>query len=115
VFSVHKKELKPNQPEGPPVTGHMKAICNAYVFVETQAPKTSLQIEKKVPQGKKHRARSRLKRKQSSKHTFESKKEASKSKTGQSDKENQSSSIKDKSTSHPSASTPVVAEMHKEA
>ncbi|GJZ18791.1 retrovirus-related pol polyprotein from transposon TNT 1-94 [Tanacetum coccineum] len=66
-------------------------------------------------QGKKSGARSGLKRKQSSKHTPESKTEASKSKTGQSDKENQSSSAKDKIPSHPSASTPVVAEMHKEA
>ncbi|GJX04077.1 hypothetical protein Tco_0189993 [Tanacetum coccineum] len=41
--------------------------------------------------------------------------EASKSKTGQSDKETQSISTKDKSPSHPSPSTPVVGEMHKEA
>ncbi|GJW68139.1 hypothetical protein Tco_0122563 [Tanacetum coccineum] len=41
--------------------------------------------------------------------------EASKSKTGQSDKETQSSLAKDKSPSHPSPSTPVVGEMHKEA
>nr|GEV08627.1 hypothetical protein [Tanacetum cinerariifolium] len=55
-----------------------------------------------------------LKRKQSLNHTSESKIEASKSKTGQSDKENQSSSAKEKSPSHPSGSTPVVPEMHKE-
>nr|GEU48464.1 hypothetical protein [Tanacetum cinerariifolium] len=60
-------------------------------------------------------ARSRLRRKQSSKRTSESKTEASKSKNGQSDKENQSCSAKDKSPSHPLASTPVVAEMHKDA
>ncbi|GKG11620.1 hypothetical protein Tco_0343020 [Tanacetum coccineum] len=69
----------------------------------------------KVPQGKKPRARSGLRRKQSSKHTSESNTEASNSKTGQSNKETQSSSAKDKIPSHPSASTPVAAEMHKEA
>ncbi|GKE20445.1 hypothetical protein Tco_1431957, partial [Tanacetum coccineum] len=40
---------------------------------------------------------------------------ASKSKTGQSEKETQSSSAKDKSPSHPSPPMPVVGEMHKEA
>ncbi|GJT31304.1 hypothetical protein Tco_0911579 [Tanacetum coccineum] len=60
-------------------------------------------------------AKSGLRRKQYSKHTSESKTEASKSKTGQSDKETQSSWAKDKSPSHPSPSTPVVDEMHKEA
>ncbi|GKE26175.1 hypothetical protein Tco_1441559 [Tanacetum coccineum] len=69
----------------------------------------------KVPQGKKPGARSGLRRKQPSKHTSESKTEASKSKTSQLDKETRSSSTKDKSTSHPLASTPVVGEMYKEA
>ncbi|GJX56770.1 retrovirus-related pol polyprotein from transposon TNT 1-94, partial [Tanacetum coccineum] len=58
--------------------------------------------------------RSGLRRKQSSKHTSESKSKASKSKIGQSDKETQSSSAKDKSPSHTSPSIPVVGEMHKE-
>nr|GEX49981.1 hypothetical protein [Tanacetum cinerariifolium] len=80
VFSVHNRELKPNQPEGPPCTDHMKAICNIDVPVESQALTTSSKIKMKVPQGKKLGART-----------------------------------KDKSPSHPSASTPVVAEMHKEA
>ncbi|GJU98248.1 hypothetical protein Tco_1327519 [Tanacetum coccineum] len=40
---------------------------------------------------------------------------ASKSKTGQLDKETQSSSAKDKSSSHPSASTLMVSKVHKEA
>ncbi|GJY12574.1 hypothetical protein Tco_0381883 [Tanacetum coccineum] len=92
----------------------MKAIYNIDVPVDSQAPKTSSQT-KKVPQGKKPGAKSGLRRKQSSKHTFESKTEASKSKTGQSNKEIQSSLAKDKSPSHPSPSTPVVGEMHKEA
>ncbi|GJR44367.1 hypothetical protein Tco_1312470 [Tanacetum coccineum] len=60
-------------------------------------------------------AKSGLKRKQSSKHTSESQTKASISKTGQFDKETQSSLAKDKSPSHPSPSTPVVGEMHKEA
>ncbi|GJU54185.1 hypothetical protein Tco_1227899, partial [Tanacetum coccineum] len=60
-------------------------------------------------------AKSRLKRKQSLKHTSESKTEASKSKTGQSEKETQSSSAKDKIPSHPSPPTLVVGEINKEA
>ncbi|GJY32889.1 hypothetical protein Tco_0417358 [Tanacetum coccineum] len=104
VFSVHNWALKPNQTEGPPFTDHMKAICNLNVPVDSKAP-----------QGKKSRAKSGLRRKQSSKHTSVSKTEASKSKTGQSKKDTQSSLAKDKSPSHPSPPTPVVGEMHKEA
>ncbi|GKD65140.1 hypothetical protein Tco_1307248 [Tanacetum coccineum] len=92
----------------------MKAICNIDMHVDSQAPTTSSQTEK-VPQGKKPRAKSGLKRKQSSKQTFEFQTEASKSKMGQSDKETQSSSAKDKSPSYPLPSTLVVGEMHKEA
>ncbi|GKC79008.1 hypothetical protein Tco_1129782 [Tanacetum coccineum] len=92
----------------------MKAICNLDVHVDSKAPKPSSQT-KEVPQGKKHRAKSRIRRKQSLKHTSESKFEASKSKTGQLKKETQSSLAKDKSSSHPSPPTPVVGEMHKEA
>nr|GEV95819.1 hypothetical protein [Tanacetum cinerariifolium] len=88
-------------------------LPHSNVPVDFQAPRTSLQSEK-VPQGKKPRAKSRIQRKQSSKHTSESKTEASKSKTSQSDKENQSSSAKDKSQIHPSPSTPMVGEIHKE-
>ncbi|GKA10846.1 retrovirus-related pol polyprotein from transposon TNT 1-94 [Tanacetum coccineum] len=113
--SVHNWALKPNQPERPPFTDHMKAICNTVVPMKSQAPKTSLITDKKVPQGKKSRARSELRRKQSLKHISESKTKASKSKTGQSDKETQSSSAKDKIPSHYSASTPMVVEMYKEA
>nr|GEV45333.1 retrovirus-related Pol polyprotein from transposon TNT 1-94 [Tanacetum cinerariifolium] len=114
VFSFLNWALKPNQHKGPPFTDHMKAICNIDVPVESQAPKTSSQT-KKVPQRKKPRAKSGLRRKQSLKHISESQTEASKSKTGQSDKDTQSSSAKDKSLSHASPSTPVVGEMHKEA
>ncbi|GJY60474.1 hypothetical protein Tco_0461131 [Tanacetum coccineum] len=113
VFSVHNWALKPNQTEGPPFTDHMKAICNLDVPVDPKAPKPSQTEE--VPQGKKPGAKSRLRRKQSSKHISESKTEASKSKTGQSKKETQSSLAKDKSPSHPSPPTSVVGEMHKEA
>nr|GEU61527.1 hypothetical protein [Tanacetum cinerariifolium] len=64
---------------------------------------------------KKPEAKSRLKRKQSSKHTSESQNEASKSKTGQSKTQNKSCLAKDKSPSYPSPPTLVVVEIHKEA
>ncbi|GJT69360.1 hypothetical protein Tco_1028646 [Tanacetum coccineum] len=114
VFSVHNWALKPNQTEGPPFTDHVKAICNLDVHVDSKAPKPSSQTEE-VPQGKSPRAKSGLRRKQSSKHKSESKTEASKFKIGQSEKETQSSLAKDKSPSYPSPLTPVVDEMHKEA
>ncbi|GJU87306.1 hypothetical protein Tco_1294852 [Tanacetum coccineum] len=91
-----------------------QAICNLDVPVDSKAPKPSSQTEE-VPQSKKLRAKSGLRRKQSSKHISESKTEASKSKTGQSEKETQYSSAKDKRTSHPSLPTLVVGVMHKEA
>ncbi|GJZ33826.1 hypothetical protein Tco_0579262 [Tanacetum coccineum] len=92
----------------------MKAIYNIDVPVDSQAPKNSSQAEK-VPQGKKPGAKSGLKRKHSLKHTSESHTEASKSKTGQSEKDTQSSLAKDKSSSHPSPTIPMVGEMHTEA
>ncbi|GJX73547.1 hypothetical protein Tco_0312142 [Tanacetum coccineum] len=113
-LSVHNLTLKPNQPEEPPFTDHKKAICNLDVPVESKAPKPSSQT-KEVPQVKNTRAKSGLRRKRSSKHTFESITEASKSQTGQSKKETKSSLAKDKSPSHPSPPTRVVGEMHKEA
>ncbi|GKC10247.1 hypothetical protein Tco_1001857, partial [Tanacetum coccineum] len=78
VFSVHNWILKPNKPEEPPFTDHMKAICNLDVPVDSKAPKYSSPT-KEVPQGKNPRARSGLRRKQSSKHISESTTEASKS------------------------------------
>ncbi|GJV96191.1 hypothetical protein Tco_1547768 [Tanacetum coccineum] len=114
VFSVHNWILKPNQPEEPPFTDHMKAICNLDVHVDSKAPKYSSPTEE-VPQGKKPGARSGLRRKQSSKHTSESTTEASKSQSGHSNKETKSSSAMDTSPSHPSPPTPVVDEIHKEA
>ncbi|GJY86855.1 hypothetical protein Tco_0500881 [Tanacetum coccineum] len=80
---------------------------------ELQSSKTFLK-SKEVPQGKNPGAKSGLRRKQSSKHTFESKTEASKSKTGQSEKETQSSSAKDNSLSHHSPPTPVGPPVKKE-
>ncbi|GKF67093.1 hypothetical protein Tco_0193610, partial [Tanacetum coccineum] len=79
---------KPNQPEEPSFTAHVKAIYNVDVPVESKAPEPSSQTEET---------------------------KASKSKTGQSEKDTHSSSAKDKSPSHPSPPTPVVGEMHKEA
>ncbi|GJT43883.1 hypothetical protein Tco_0952598 [Tanacetum coccineum] len=105
--------MKPNQTEGPPFTDHMKAICNLDVPMDFKAPKPSSQTEE-VIQGKNPRAKSGLRRKQSSKHTSVSNTKASKSKTGQS-KKTQSSSAKDKSPSHSLPPTLVVGEMHKEA
>ncbi|GJT22779.1 retrovirus-related pol polyprotein from transposon TNT 1-94 [Tanacetum coccineum] len=112
--SIHNWTLKPNQPEEPPFTAQMKVICNLDVPVESKAPEPSLQIEE-VPQVKKPGAKSGLKRKQSSKHTSESKTEAIKSKTDQSEKDTHSSLAKDKRPNHPLSPTPVVDEMHKEA
>nr|GEW77491.1 retrovirus-related Pol polyprotein from transposon TNT 1-94 [Tanacetum cinerariifolium] len=114
IFSVHNWILKSNQPEEPPFTDHIKAICNLDMPVDSKAPKHSSPTEK-VPQGKKPGARSRLKRKQSLKHTSKSTTEASKSKSGHSNKETKSSSAMDTSPSHPLPPTPVVGEMHKEA
>ncbi|GJX38211.1 hypothetical protein Tco_0251514 [Tanacetum coccineum] len=113
VFSVHNWALKPNQTKGPPFTDHMKAICNLDVPMDSKAPKPSSQTEE-VPRDKKPKAKGGLRRKQSSKHTSESKTKASKSKIGQSEKDTQSSSAKDKSPSHPLPPTLVVGEMHKE-
>ncbi|GJW45957.1 hypothetical protein Tco_0077603 [Tanacetum coccineum] len=78
VFSVHNWILKLNKPKEPPFTDHMKAICNLDVHVDSKAPKYS-SLTEEVPQGKKPRARSGLRRKQSSKHTSKSTTEASKS------------------------------------
>ncbi|GJZ73615.1 hypothetical protein Tco_0637761 [Tanacetum coccineum] len=92
----------------------MKAICNLDVPVDSKAPKYSSPIEE-VPQGKKLGARSRLRRKQSSKHTFESTTKASKSQSGHLKKETKSNSAMDTSPSHTSPPIPVVGEIHKEA
>nr|GEW28576.1 hypothetical protein [Tanacetum cinerariifolium] len=64
----------------------MKAIFNLDVPIDSTAPKPSSHIEE-VPRGKKPGAKSGHRRKQSSKHTSESKNEASKTKTEQLEKE----------------------------
>ncbi|GJY32965.1 hypothetical protein Tco_0417434 [Tanacetum coccineum] len=112
--SVHKWILKRNQPEEPPFTDHMKAIYNLDVIVDSKAPKYS-SLTEEVPQSKKPRVRSGLRRKQSSKHTSESTTKASKSQSSHLNKETKSSSAMDTSPSHPSPPTLVVGEMHKEA
>ncbi|GJW38727.1 hypothetical protein Tco_0064572 [Tanacetum coccineum] len=114
VFSVYNWTLKPNQPKEPPFTDHMKAIYNLDVPVDSKAPKYSSSTEE-APQGKKPRAKSRLRRQQSSKHTSESTTDASKSQYGHSKNETKSSSAMDTSLSHPSPPTPVVGEIHKDA
>ncbi|GJV25265.1 hypothetical protein Tco_1377960 [Tanacetum coccineum] len=43
--SVHNLTLKPKQPEEPPFTDHMKAICNLDVHVDSKTPKPSSQTE----------------------------------------------------------------------
>ncbi|GJR56664.1 hypothetical protein Tco_1407185 [Tanacetum coccineum] len=48
VFSVHNLTLKPNQPEEPPFTDHMKAICNLDVPVDSKALKPSSQTEEET-------------------------------------------------------------------
>ncbi|GKD95011.1 hypothetical protein Tco_1374848 [Tanacetum coccineum] len=90
-----------------------KTLEGSKVWVST--PTGGVRGDIEVPQVKKPGAKSGLKRKQSSKHISESKTEASKSKTGQSEKDTQSNSAKDKSSSHPSPPTLVVGNMHKEA
>ncbi|GJV26486.1 hypothetical protein Tco_1379181 [Tanacetum coccineum] len=52
VFSVNNWALKPNQPEEPPFTTHMLAICSADKPVAFKAPKPSSNVER-VPQGTK--------------------------------------------------------------
>nr|GEZ48640.1 hypothetical protein [Tanacetum cinerariifolium] len=48
VFSVYNLALNPNQPEEPPFTDHMKAICKLDVPVDSKAPKSSSQT-REVP------------------------------------------------------------------
>ncbi|GJR13713.1 hypothetical protein Tco_0796365 [Tanacetum coccineum] len=45
--SVYNLTLKPNQPEEPPFTDHMKAICNLDMHVDSKAPKYSSPTEEK--------------------------------------------------------------------
>ncbi|GJW96421.1 hypothetical protein Tco_0178229, partial [Tanacetum coccineum] len=54
VFSVHNWILKPNQPEEPPFTDQMKAICNLDVHVDSKAPKYSSPTEEDMVEGTKN-------------------------------------------------------------
>nr|GFD16534.1 hypothetical protein [Tanacetum cinerariifolium]GFD21967.1 hypothetical protein [Tanacetum cinerariifolium] len=92
----------------------MKAIYNLDVLVDSKAPKYASPT-KEVPQRKKPGARSGLKRKQSSKHTYKSTTKASKSQSSYSKKETKSSLAMNTSPSHPTPPTLVIGEMHKEA
>ncbi|GJW76008.1 hypothetical protein Tco_0137690 [Tanacetum coccineum] len=49
ILCVLNWALKPKQPEGPPFTYHMLAICRTDVPVFPKAPKTSSHSKKKVP------------------------------------------------------------------
>ncbi|GJZ28488.1 retrovirus-related pol polyprotein from transposon TNT 1-94 [Tanacetum coccineum] len=119
--------LKKNQPKGLPFTTHILAICNAKEPVAFEAPNTYVYNRKKVPKGKKSGAKTGHRNKSTSlltKNNTMSKIEATKggssskettgSPTGHS-KKRESSLAKDQNPSQPSASTPVVARLHKEA
>ncbi|GKA79923.1 hypothetical protein Tco_0786519 [Tanacetum coccineum] len=78
VFSVNNWALKPNQPEKPPFTYHMLAICVADTPVVFKSPKPSSNAER-VPQGTKPEAKPGYKKHStSSKQSSVSSKEATK-------------------------------------
>ncbi|GKA57845.1 hypothetical protein Tco_0757033 [Tanacetum coccineum] len=107
----------------PPFTDHMLSICSAAKLVVFKAPKPSLNAER-VRQGTKSGAQpGHKKHSTSSKQPSVSSREATKggsskaptsSKTGHLKRKKESSSAMDSNPSQTSASTPVVAEMHKE-
>ncbi|GJW45764.1 hypothetical protein Tco_0077410 [Tanacetum coccineum] len=123
VFSVNNWALKPNQPEEPPFTDHMLAICSAAKPVVFKAPKLSSNA-KRVSQGTKPRAQPGYKKHStSSKQPFVSSREATKggsskaptgSKTGHLKKKKDSCSTMESNPSQTSVFTPVVTEIHKE-
>ncbi|GJX07919.1 hypothetical protein Tco_0195851 [Tanacetum coccineum] len=123
VFSVNNWALKPNQPEEPPFTTHMLAICSAYKPVAFKAPKPSSNVER-VPQGTKPGAKPGHKKHSTSlKQPSVSNKEETKGgyskapigfKIGHSKKRKESSSAMDSNPSQPPVSTPVDTGMHKE-
>ncbi|GKB72480.1 hypothetical protein Tco_0933892, partial [Tanacetum coccineum] len=122
VFSVKNWALKPNQPEEPPFTDHMLAMCVADRQVVFKAPKTSSKTEN-VSKGTKPGAKPGHKKLLTSKQPSVSSKEATKggsskaptsSKTGHSKKRKESSLAMDSNPSQPPVSTHVDTEMHKE-
>ncbi|GJS38495.1 hypothetical protein Tco_0563538 [Tanacetum coccineum] len=92
-WSVNNWALKPNQPEGPPFTAHMLAICAAAKPVVFKAPKPLPML--RVSQGGSSKA-------------------PTGSKIGHLKRKKKSILAIDSNLSWTSASTPVVAEMHKE-
>ncbi|GKB43935.1 hypothetical protein Tco_0888877, partial [Tanacetum coccineum] len=77
VFSVNNWALKPNQPEEPPFTDHILAICVADTPVVFKAPKPSSNAER-VSKGTKPEAKPRHKKHSSLKTSSVSSKEATK-------------------------------------
>ncbi|GKE08299.1 hypothetical protein Tco_1411850 [Tanacetum coccineum] len=77
VFSVNNWALKPNQPEEPPFTYHILAICAADKPVVFKAPKPSSNAER-VSQGTKSEAKPGHKKHSSLKPSSVSSKEATK-------------------------------------
>ncbi|GJS42694.1 reverse transcriptase domain-containing protein [Tanacetum coccineum] len=81
---VGHKALKKNQPKGHPFTAHMLAICNAHEPVAFEAHNTFSYSRKKDAKGKKPRAKTGQRRKQTSStinHNHGSKIEATKAST----------------------------------
>ncbi|GJZ94942.1 hypothetical protein Tco_0667145, partial [Tanacetum coccineum] len=124
VFSVNNWALNPNQPEEPPFTEHMLAICSPKKPVVFKAPKPS-SIAKRVPQGTKPGAKLGHKKHSTSlKQPFcvqqrgnkksGPSKEPTSSKTGHSKKRKESSLAMDSNPSQPLVSTLVDTRMHKE-
>ncbi|GJW17952.1 hypothetical protein Tco_0025388 [Tanacetum coccineum] len=122
VFSVNNWALKSNQPEEPPFTDHMLAICVADKPVVFKAPKPS-SIAERVPQGTKHGAQLGHKKQSSLKQPSVSSKETTKggsskaptgSKTDHSKKRKESISGMDSNPSQPLVSTTMDPEKHKE-
>ncbi|GJU36173.1 hypothetical protein Tco_1184527 [Tanacetum coccineum] len=123
VFSVNNWALNPNQPEEPPFTTHMLAICSTDKPVAFKAPKPSSNVER-VPRGIKPGAKPRHKKHStSSKQPSVSSKEATKGgsskaptgfKTSHSKKRKESSSVINSNPSQPPVSTPMDTGIHKE-
>ncbi|GJU93970.1 hypothetical protein Tco_1318726 [Tanacetum coccineum] len=121
--SINNWALKPDQPEEPPFTDHMLAICAADTLVVFKAPKPSSNAER-VPQGINIRAKiGHKKHSTSSKQSFMSSKEATKGgsskapigfKIRYSKKRKESSSAMDSNPSQPPVSILVDTGMHKE-
>ncbi|GJS38060.1 hypothetical protein Tco_0536442 [Tanacetum coccineum] len=122
VFSSNNWALKPNQPEEPLFTEHMLAVCKTVVPNVPKAPKPSFDAER-IPQGINLELNLDTRSIQLIQHNPLSNSEASKggsskrptgSKTGHLKRKKESISAMESNQSQPSASNPVIAEMHKE-